>query len=36
MDPLEEELGGSLPFMRAVKRLADPNGVLNPGNLYPG
>ncbi len=36
MDPLEEELGGSLPFMRAVKRFADPNGVLNPGNLYPG
>ena len=36
MDPLEEELGGSIPFMRAVKRFADPNGVLDPGNPYSG
>ena len=33
---VEEVLGGSLPCMRAVKRFADLNGVLNPGNLYPG
>ena len=24
-----------LPFMRAIKRLADPNGVLNPGKIFP-
>jgi D-lactate dehydrogenase (cytochrome) len=31
---LKEEHGDSLPFMRAIKRLADPKGVLNPGNLF--
>jgi FAD/FMN-containing dehydrogenase len=30
---LKEEHGDSLPFMRAMKRLADPKGVLNPGKL---
>lgn len=32
---LQTEHGDSLPFMRGIKRLADPNGVLNPGKLFP-
>ena len=35
MEDLKKEHGDSLPFMRGVKRLADPNGVLNPGKLFP-
>jgi D-lactate dehydrogenase (cytochrome) len=35
MEDLKKEHGDSLPFMRAIKRLADPNGVLNPGKLFP-
>jgi D-lactate dehydrogenase (cytochrome) len=31
---LREEHGDSLPFMRAIKRIADPGGVLNPGKLF--
>ena len=34
MEHLKEEHGDSLPFMRAIKRLADPDGVLNPGKLF--
>jgi D-lactate dehydrogenase (cytochrome) len=34
-EDLKEEHGDSLPFMRAIKRLADPNGVLNPGKIFP-
>lgn len=33
---LEKEHGDSLPFMRAIKRLSDPNGVLNPGKVFAG
>ena len=35
MEDLKKEHGDSLPFMRGIKRLADPNGVLNPGKLFP-
>jgi D-lactate dehydrogenase (cytochrome) len=31
---LKEEHGDSLSFMRAIKRLADPKGVLNPGKIF--
>jgi D-lactate dehydrogenase (cytochrome) len=31
---LREEHGDSLPFMRKIKRLADPNGIMNPGKIF--
>ncbi len=31
---LREEHGDSLPFMQKIKRLADPNDVLNPGKIF--
>ncbi|MBA3424011.1 MAG: FAD-binding protein [Rubrobacter sp.] len=31
---LEKEHGDSLPFMRGIKRLADPNGIMNPGKIF--
>ena len=31
---LREEHGDSLPFMRGIKRLADPGGILNPGKIF--
>ena len=31
---LREEHGDSLPFMRKIKGLADPNNVLNPGKIF--
>ncbi|MEJ7843320.1 MAG: FAD-linked oxidase C-terminal domain-containing protein [Rubrobacter sp.] len=34
MGHLEEEHGDTLPFMRGIKRLADPNGVMNPGKIF--
>ena len=34
IEHLREEHGDSLPFMREIKRLADPNGVMNPGKLF--
>ena len=32
---LRKEHGDSLPFMRGIKQLADPNGILNPGKVFP-
>jgi D-lactate dehydrogenase (cytochrome) len=31
---LQKEHGDSLPFMRGIKRLADPNGIMNPGKVF--
>src|SRR5215203_382690 len=31
---LRKEHGGSLPFMREIKRTADPNGIMNPGKIF--
>lgn len=36
VEHLEREHGDSLPFMRQIKRLADPNDILNPGKLFVG
>jgi len=32
---LEVEHGASLKYMREVKRLFDPKGILNPGKKFP-
>ena len=32
---LKKEHGDSLSFMRKIKKLADPNGILNPGKIFP-
>ncbi len=32
---LRDEHGDSLPFMREIKRLADPNDIMNPGKIFP-
>lgn len=34
MEHLEAEHGDSIPFMRKLKKMADPNNVLNPGKLF--
>ena len=31
---LKKEHGDSLPFMRNIKGLADPNGIMNPGKIF--
>ncbi len=31
---LKKEHGDSLSFMRKIKRLADPNGIMNPGKVF--
>jgi D-lactate dehydrogenase (cytochrome) len=31
---LRQEHGDSLPFMREIKKLADPKGVMNPGKIF--
>lgn len=31
---LEAEHGDSIPFMKKLKKMADPNGTLNPGKLF--
>ncbi len=33
---LRKEHGDSLPFMLGIKRLADPNGIMNPGKVFAG
>jgi D-lactate dehydrogenase (cytochrome) len=33
---LQKEHGDSLPFMREIKRIADPNGIMNPGKVFGG
>jgi D-lactate dehydrogenase (cytochrome) len=33
---LRKEHGDSLPFMRGIKRLADPSGIMNPGKIFAG
>ena len=32
---LQREHGDSLPFMREIKSISDPNGILNPGKIFP-
>jgi D-lactate dehydrogenase (cytochrome) len=31
---LQKEHGDSLPFMREIKKIADPNGIMNPGKIF--
>ena len=31
---LQKEHGDTLPLMREIKRLADPNGIMNPGKIF--
>lgn len=31
---LQKEHGDSLPFMREIKRIVDPNGIMNPGKIF--
>jgi D-lactate dehydrogenase (cytochrome) len=31
---LRKEHGDSLPFMREIKRIADPNDIMNPGKIF--
>jgi D-lactate dehydrogenase (cytochrome) len=33
---LQKEHGDSLPLMREIKRIADPNGIMNPGKIFGG
>src|ERR671912_402871 len=33
---LQKEHGDSLPFMREINRIADPNGIMNPGKIFSG
>jgi D-lactate dehydrogenase (cytochrome) len=32
---MEEEHGHSLEWMQRIKTLFDPNGILNPGKIFP-
>jgi D-lactate dehydrogenase (cytochrome) len=34
IEHLKKEHGDALPFMRKIKGLADPNGILNPGKIF--
>jgi D-lactate dehydrogenase (cytochrome) len=33
---MAREHGASLELMRAIKRLIDPKGIMNPGKIFPG
>jgi D-lactate dehydrogenase (cytochrome) len=33
---LQKEHADSLPLMRQIKRIADPNGIMNPGKIFRG
>ena len=33
---LEREHGDLVPYLRALKAVFDPNGILNPGKAVPG
>lgn len=34
MQHLRKEHDDSLPFMRKIRELADPNGIMNPGKIF--
>ena len=34
IDYLEDELGGAVDVMRAVKRALDPNNIMNPDKIF--
>ncbi len=34
IEHLKKEHGDSLEFMRGIKKLADPNGIMNPGKIF--
>ena len=31
---LQKEHGDSFPLMREIKRIVDPNGIMNPGKIF--
>jgi D-lactate dehydrogenase (cytochrome) len=35
IEHLQSEHGDSLPFMRKIKKLADPNNIMNPCKIFP-
>jgi D-lactate dehydrogenase (cytochrome) len=34
MGHLQKEHGDSISFMREIKRISDPGGILNPGKIF--
>ena len=35
LDAMEKEHGSSMQWMKKIKTLLDPNGILNPGKIFP-